>query len=317
MRIVFIGTGEIGVPSLVRLANEKDFKVVAAVTQPDKPTGRHQELTPSPVKRAALSLGKPVLQPERINRSESIAEIAAFQPDVMVVCAYGQILKPKLLSLSPYGCINLHASLLPRHRGASCIASAIWQGDEISGLTTMQMDEGLDTGPILLQESVEISIHETAGSLHDKLAQLSPDLIVRTLCGLRDQTIKPRVQDEAAATYAPKLDRSVGDIDWEKSATELDRQIRALTPWPGAHTTLNKSILKILKASLIEEENQKNTSASYSHGEVVSILPAGIIVATGNGKLLLEEVQLQGRTRMPAAQFARGYRLELGIILGK
>ena len=322
MRILFVGTGEIGVPSLVRLASESSFQVVAVLTQPDKPAGRHQQLTASPIKQAARSLGLTVLQPERVNRPESIAQIEALQPDVMVVCAYGQIFKEKLLSIAPYGCINLHASLLPRHRGASCIAAAIWQGDSVSGVTTLVMDQGLDTGPILLQEPIELAPRETAGSLHDKLAQLGPQLLVRTLCGLRDGTVQPRLQNDKEASYAPKLSRQAGQIDWRKRVVEIDRQIRALTPWPGAHTTIPPRsggasahflTLKILRARPLEE---KLLHASLLPGQIVSIVPAGIVVATGEGTLLLEEVQLAGRAHMPAAEFARGIRIQPGMQLG-
>jgi methionyl-tRNA formyltransferase len=301
MRIVFCGTGAIGVPSFHALLLEHE--VVGVFTQPDKPAGRDLKLRPSPVKVAAEAAGVPVFQPARIREAGALAELAALAPDVMIVAAYGQILPAAVLNLPRLGCLNVHASLLPRHRGASPVNAALLAGDAETGITIMSMDEGLDTGDILLQAPIAIGAAESAGALHDRLAVTAPALLLEAL-RLIEKGCAPRIaQDATRATYAPKLKKTDGAIAWNRPAAEIDRQIRGLTPWPGAFTALagRSEILKIHKASPAEGRG--------TPGAVISSDGTGLTVAAGDGAILLEEVQLPGKKRMPAAQFALGYTL--------
>ncbi|HEV8184737.1 MAG TPA: methionyl-tRNA formyltransferase, partial [Chthoniobacterales bacterium] len=238
MRVVFIGTGDIGVPVLRWLIESEVHELAGIVTQPDRPVGRDQRIQPPPIKAAAAGLCIPVFQPERIKREEGIREIQALAPDVIVVMAYGQILPPAVLETPRLACLNLHASLLPRHRGAAPIQAAIAVGDDESGITVMYMDEGLDTGDILLESKVRIAADETGGSLHDRLAQIAPRVLEEAL-DLLSSGRAPRVQqDNTRATYAPKLERDHGLISWRESAEVIERKIRAFNPWPGAYTVL-------------------------------------------------------------------------------
>ncbi len=301
MRIVFCGTGEIGVPSFHALLAEHE--VVGVFTQPDKPAGRDLKLRTSPVKVAAEAAGVPVFQPARIRAPEALADLADLAPDVMIVAAYGQILPAAVLNLPRLGCLNIHASLLPRHRGASPVNAALLAGDAETGVTIMYMDEGLDTGDMLLQGRISIGVAESAGALHDRLALMAPALLLEAL-RLIEAGCAPRIpQDAALATYAPKLKKSDGAVNWTHRASDIDRQIRGLTPWPGAFTSLvgRSEILKIHKASPAEGHG--------TPGEVISSDSRGLTVATGDGAILLEEVQLPGKKRMSAAQFALGYTL--------
>ena len=238
MRIVFIGTGEIGVPVLRSLRQSDEHELVGVVTQPDKPAGRAQRIEAPPIKAALAGSALPILQPARIKSEEAVEEIRALAPDVIVVMAYGQILPRAVLDIPRVACLNLHASLLPRHRGAAPIQAAIVAGDRESGITVMYMSEGLDTGDILLQSRLEIAADETGGSLHDRLAQIAPDALHEAL-GQLQRGSAPRIpQDASLATYAPKLGREDGRIDWTESAALLERKIRAFNPWPGAFTLL-------------------------------------------------------------------------------
>src|SRR5262249_37161443 len=247
MRIVFIGTGEIGGPTLEALPNS-EHEVVGVVTQPDKPVGRGQRIEPAPIKKAAAKNTIPIFQPPRIKDQSSIAEIRALTPDVIVVMAYGQILPRNVLEIPRVACLNLHASLLPRWRGAAPIQAAIAAGDRETGITVMYMDEGLDTGEILLHRKIEIRADETGGSLHDRLAQIAPEALLESL-RLLEAGNAPRVpQDNARATHAPKLKREHGQIDWSESAKAIERKIRAFNPWPGAFMKLDGQNLKIFSA---------------------------------------------------------------------
>lgn len=309
MRIVFLGTGEIGVPALRALATGGDHEVAAVFTQPDRPAGRELKMQPSPIKREAGSLGLPVFQPGKIRAPEVLSLLGELKPEILVVAAYGQILPRAVLALPPHGCLNIHASLLPRHRGASPIHAAILAGDRESGVTIMQMDEGLDTGDILRKAAVEIGARETAGELHDRLGQVAVPALLETLKQIAAGTVTREKQDNALATHAPKLSRRDGEIDWKKTASEIDRQIRGLTPWPGAFTFLPGTppvLLKIHRASPVDGK-------PGVPGTILDVA-GGILVATGAGTMLLEEVQIAGGKRLEATAFVRGSRLEPGAV---
>lgn len=298
MRIVFIGTGEIGVPTLRTLLNS-EHEVVAVVTQPDKRVGREQRIEPPPIKKEIAKTRIPILQPARIKDQQATEEIRDFAPDVVVVVAYGQILPRDVLEIPRLACLNLHASLLPRWRGAAPIQAAIAAGDCETGITAMYMDEGLDTGDILLQRSVEILPNDTGGSLHDRLAQIAPEALLESL-RLLSAGNAPRIpQDNARATYAPKLKREHGLIDWSESAEAIERKIRAYNPWPGAFMKVDRQNLKVFSASVVDLNGQP--------GEVLRS-DEDLIVATGKDALSLAEVQLEGKRRMSAAEFLRGHR---------
>ena len=297
MRVLFIGTGEIGLPVLRWLMESRQDRLVGVVTQPDKPVGREQRIEAPPVKAALGSSDAPVLQPKRIKSDEAIAEIRALAPDAIVVMAYGQILPRPVLEIPQFACLNLHASLLPRHRGAAPIQSAIVAGDRETGISVMYMDEGLDTGDVLLQKRIEIAPDETGGSLHDRLAELAPAALSVALAQLGNGTA-PRVpQDPAMATYAPKLGREDGRIDWNEPAELIERKIRAFDPWPGAFAVLRDEggrdrKLKVFRARVVDS---------------CSADPANLVIPTKKGALRLEEVQLEGKRRMAANEFVRGY----------
>jgi methionyl-tRNA formyltransferase len=298
MRIVFIGTGEIGVPTLRALLNS-EHEVVAVVTQPDKRVGREQRIEPPPIKKAIAKTSIPILQPARIKDQQATEEIRDFAPDVIVVVAYGQILPRDVLEIPRLACLNLHASLLPRWRGAAPIQAAIAAGDCETGITAMYMDEGLDTGDILLRRSVEILPNDTGGSLHERLAQIALQALLESLRLVAAGNAPRIAQDNAYATYAPKLKREHGLIDWSESAEAIERKIRAYNPWPGAFMKVDHQNLKVFSASVVDLNGQP--------GEVLRS-DEDLIVATGKGALSVAEVQLEGKRRMSAAEFLRGHR---------
>ena len=306
MRIVFIGTGEIGVPVLRWLAQVDEHSLVGIVTQPDKPAGRNQQVQPPPIKAAAAGSSVPVLQPERIRREEAVTAIKQLRPDIIVVMAYGQILPRTVLEIPSTACLNLHASLLPRHRGAAPIQAAILSGDRETGVTVMHMDEGLDTGDILLQRPMLIQPDETGGSLHDRLGDTAPAALAEALRLLQAGNAPRIPQNSAEATYAAKLEREDGRIDWSRPGIYLERQIRAFNPWPGTYTVLEEAAggssrkLKIFRGRLEPHE-------SVPPGKVQLTPDGGICVGTGDGALRLGEVQLEGKKRMSAEEFARGH----------
>jgi methionyl-tRNA formyltransferase len=298
MRIVFIGTGEIGVPTLRALLNS-EHEVVAVVTQPDKRVGREQRIEPPPIKKEVTKTRIPILQPARIKDQQATEEIRDFAPDVIVVVAYGQILPRDVLEIPRLACLNLHASLLPRWRGAAPIQAAIAAGDCETGITAMYMNEGLDTGDILLQRSVEILPNDTGGSLHERLAQIALQALLESLRLVAAGNAPRIAQDNAYATYAPKLKREHGLIDWSESAEAIERKIRAYNPWPGAFMKVDHQNLKVFSASVVDLNGQA--------GEVLRS-DEDLIVATGKGALSVAEVQLEGKRRMSAAEFLRGHR---------
>jgi methionyl-tRNA formyltransferase len=302
MRIVFIGAGEIGVPTLQALLKSK-HEVVGVVTQPDKPVGRSQLIEPLLVKKALFGTKIPLLQPPRIKERQAIEEILPLRPDVIVVMAYGQILPRDVLEIPRIACLNLHASLLPRWRGAAPIQAAIAAGDRETGITVMYMDEGLDTGDILLQRTIDILPIDTGGGLHDRLAGVAPETLIESLDLLAKGKAPRTRQDNAFATYAPKLKREDGKIEWSDPADAIERKIRAFDPWPGAFMTLSINgtrNLKIFSATVI---NLRGTPGEILHSE------KDLVVAAGEGALSLGDVQLEGKRRMTATEFLRGHRM--------
>ncbi|MEO7932111.1 MAG: methionyl-tRNA formyltransferase [Chthoniobacterales bacterium] len=300
MRVLFMGSGEIALPSLQWLiASEND--VVAVVTQPDKPVGRHQILTASAIKQTALDAQIPVLQPVKIRELQIIETLAAFNPDFIIVMAYGQILPKVLLDLPKIACLNLHASLLPRHRGASPIHAAILAGDEKTGITLMHMDVGLDTGDMVLAKEIPIASTDTAGLLHDRLAALSPLVLEEGLAQFAENRATRTPQTPELVTVSGKLDRDSGRIDWNSDAVSIERQIRAMHPWPGAFTFLpNGKKLKIHQAGVAFDSGRPGEILQASHQ---------LIIAAGENAICLNEIQLEGRARMKAADFTRGHPL--------
>lgn len=316
MRIVYLGSGDIGLPTLhalLRARSEGRHELAAVVTQPDRPVGRHQALTAGPIKEAALAAGVPVLQPERLRRPEAVEAMRTLTADVFVVFAYGQILPPAVLDAPRLACLNLHASLLPRYRGAAPIHAAVLAGERESGLTVMYMDAGLDTGDALLERRLPLGRRETAGSLHDRLAELAPAALFEALDRLAVGRAPRRPQDNALATYAPKLERASGRLDWARDHTTLDRFVRGMNPWPGAFTTVPGARPLTLKIHSALPVRRCRGNA----GEVIHGGPRGVLVAAGGGGgLLLREVQLEGKKRLAAADFVRGYPLTPGTKLG-
>ncbi len=304
-RIVFMGTPDFAVPSLRTLIDR--FEVVGVVTQPDRPAGRGGEVRLSPVKQVALGAGIPVFQPQKIRQPDAIEQLKGWQADVYVVAAFGQILPQALLDIPPFGSINVHASLLPRWRGAAPIQAAILAGDAQTGITIMKMDAGLDTGPMLSQSAIPIQPLETGESLHQRLAQLGAELLVATLPAYLNGSIEPRPQPEDGITYAPQITKDQGRIDWQTAADAIERQVRAFYPWPGAFTIWEDKTLKI-------------HSAAYATGELepgrVAEQDGHIVVGTGDGVLLPGRVQLAGRKAVSIDDFVRGYGQFVGAQLG-
>ena len=312
MRVVFMGTGEIGLPAFRWLLDAPGCEVVAAVTQPDKPAGRKLELRASAIKQLALERGVPVLQPVKMRAAEAVAEIVALRADVIVVMAYGQILPKAVLDTARLACLNLHASLLPRWRGAAPIQAAIEAGDSASGITVMYMAEGLDTGDILLTRATPISESDTGGSLHDRLGVIAAEALAEALPLVAAGSAPRTPQDEARATYAAKLSRENGRIDWRATPAEIARRIRAMNPWPAAHTFLpTPAGPRQLKVFATLPEN-----ATGQPGEVLRADDSGLLVAANGGALLLRELQLEGKRRMEAGEFLRGHSIAPGTVLG-
>jgi methionyl-tRNA formyltransferase len=298
-RVVFFGSGEIAIPAFRRLIADGP-RPLALVTQPDKPAGRHRDLTPPPIKRVALEAGIPVLQPESVRDEASLGELRALAPDVIVVMAYGQILPKALIAIPRLACINLHASLLPRHRGASCLQAAIDEGDTETGVTVMHVVPKLDAGDIIHLLATPIAAEETGGSLHDRMADVAAEALAQALPGILDGTATRTPQDGDKSTYAPKLDREHGRIDWTWGAGRLARRIRAYEPWPGTWTTFDGKRVKIFPARIGEGAAGRPGTLSVVDGEVC--------VACGDGVLVLGEVQPDGSRRMAARDWVKGLR---------
>jgi methionyl-tRNA formyltransferase len=309
-----MGSGEIGLPTLQWMIESPKVLLVGIVTQPDKPAGRSQVLAAPAPKRLAESVGVAVLQPPRVRRPEALDQIAELRPDLIVVAAYGQILPRSLLEMPTVACLNLHASLLPRHRGAAPIQSSILAGDAVSGITVMYVAEGLDSGDVLLQKTLPIRHRETGGSLHDRLARLAPEAFESAL-ELLIRGDAPRIpQAEDQATYAGKLDRDSGLVQWTESCWQIDRLVRAMNPWPGAYTLIAPpdEPSRRLKLHRVLPMHRRIGNP----GQVLGTTKRGLIVGTGTGSVLLLEVQLEGKRRMSASEFVRGFPLSVGTRLG-
>lgn len=307
MRIVYMGTPDFAVEALEVLA--ASHEVVAVVSQPDKPKGRKMELAMPPVKETAMKYNIPVYQPVKVkNNTEFLETLKGINPDVIVVVAFGQLLPKEILELPKYGCINIHASLLPKYRGAAPIQWAVIDGEEETGVTTMLMDEGLDTGDILEQKTIRLAEEETGGSLFDKLAKLGGELILSTLEGLENNTITPVSQRQESSNYAKMLTKELGNLDFHKDAASLERLIRGLNPWPSAYTHWNGKTLKIWKAMVVESECMSENSI----GTVVHVSKDSFVIQTKEGGLCVQELQLEGKKRMDCGTFLRGYHLEVG-----
>jgi methionyl-tRNA formyltransferase len=313
LKVIYMGTPDFSVPSLLSLIEQTE--VIAVVTQPDKKVGRKQELTESPVRKVALVNKIQILQPDKIKgNSDFIKQIKLLQPDLIVVVAYGFLLPKEILDIPKYGVINIHASLLPKYRGASPIQTAILNGDKETGVTIMLIDDKMDTGPVLSQRTITITDTDNFESLHDKLAQLGSELLSDTLPKYICGEIKPVAQNEAEATYCKILTKEDGKIDWNKSAEEIERQVRAFTPWPGAWTVWNNKSLKVLKAVVYASTGpvlSKAEGLSMTTGKVNE----GLAVACGNGALEIMELQLEGKKPMSAKEFLNGNKEIIGAIL--
>ena len=304
MNVVFMGTPDFAVPSLKAIAQRHN--VLAVFTQPDKPVGRKMVLTPPDVKVCAEELLIPVYQPEKLREGDNDKLIRELNPDVIVVVAYGQILPESILNIPRYGCINVHGSLLPKYRGAAPIQWSVLNGDEVTGVTTMYMEKGLDTGDILLTEEYKIGINETAGEVFDNLASLGGELILKTLDYAEKGMLKPVKQDDSLSSYAKMLDKSMCKIDFSKTNKEVHNKVRGLCPWPVASTMLNGKVLKIFETRLAD--------GNGNPGEVICTNP--LTVACGEGAVVVNSVQLQGKKRMDSNAFLQGHKINMGTIIG-
>lgn len=310
MKVIFMGTPDFSVGTLKEII-KAGHEVVLVVTQPDKPKGRGTKMQYTPVKEVALEEGIPVFQPKKIRAEESIAELRKYEADIMVVVAFGQIIPKEILEMIPYGCVNVHASLLPKYRGAAPIQWAVIDGEEISGVTTMQMDEGLDTGDMLLKTEIVLDPKETGESLHDKLAEAGAKLCVETMKGLEEHTITPEKQGESPTAYAKMLTKDLGNIDWTQSAVAIERLIRGLNSWPSAYTLWEGKVMKIWSAEVCENE----MVSSAMPGTITKVEKDGFYVQTGEGSLKITQLQIPGKKRMDADAFLRGYEIKEGTIL--
>jgi len=310
VRVVFMGTPEAAVPSLERLVTD-GHDVVAVYTQPDRTAGRGRSLVLSPVKQAAERLGLPVTQPESLKNARDVEQLADLKPDVIVICAYGQILPQSVLDIPPYQCINIHFSLLPRHRGASPVVAAILAGDEFSGVSIQLVRKKLDTGPILTVGAVPIASHDTTGSLTEKLGVVGAGLLLEAMNVWLRHEIAPRPQDESRATYFSQIKKEEGEIDWTLPAEEIGRKVRAYYPWPGCFTKWRGKNLRIVRASVLPEES------SHEAGSVIKLLEreTTVGIVTGQGVLTVLSLQLEGKRVMTASEFLRGQRDFIGSVL--
>jgi len=308
MRIIFMGTPDFACPTLATLI-ERGEQVVAVVTQPDRPKGRGQQTLPPPVKVLAQEHGIPVFQPVKVRHPEAIDEIRSLNPDLIVVVAFGQILPKALLDIPKHGCINVHASLLPYYRGAAPLNWCIINGETETGVTTMMMDVGLDTGDMLLKRSTPIDPDEDTRSLHDRLCQIGAELLGETLDELAAGRLVPEKQDDALTCYAPMLKKEDGLIDWSKDAATVKNLVRGMTPWPGAYSYLDDKLLKVYRV--------QTATGTGTPGSVLSAGRDGIEVACGEGSIIIHELQLEGKKRLNAVEFVAGCKLEPGMALGK
>lgn len=317
MKILFMGTPDFAVPSLKALY-DNGYEIVGVVTQADKPKDRGHTLKAPPVKEFALAHQIPVFQPNKLSKEPEVVEaLKALAPDVTVTCAFGQLLKQDVLDIPKYGTINVHGSLLPKYRGAAPVHWAIINGETKTGITTMFTDIGLDTGDMLLKDEISIPDDMTAGQLHDMLSQLGAETLIRTLKALEAGTLQRIKQDDAQATYAPKVDKSTGHIDWSKSSRQIHNLIRGTSPWPGAYTELGDCRMRIWQSRLEESESSVlSHKGNHEPGTILSVDNKGLWVKTGDGILLVSEIQVDSCKRMTPQQYACGHQLKEGMMLG-
>lgn len=308
MRVIFMGTPDFAVPSLEALLTKHE--VVLVVTQPDKPKGRGKKMVPTPVKACALEHGIPVLQPEKVKEPEFVEQLRSYEPDLIAVTAFGQILSEPILEMPKYGCINVHGSLLPKYRGAAPMQWSIIDGEKVTGITTMYMAKGLDSGDMLLKAEVEITDEDTFATIHDKMAVTGANLLLDTLDQLEAGTLERIPQDHDAATYAPMITKETGHIDWSKNRQDIINLIRGLNPVPAAYTIYEEEVLKIFGASLSDVQ-----ADSAANGEIVAVVKKGFVVKCGDGCLLITEVQARGGKRMMTDAYLRGHAMKEGILL--
>lgn len=311
MKIIFMGTPEFAVGALESLV-KAGHQIELVVTQPDKPKGRGKEMQFAPVKECALKYDIPVFQPVKIKTSEAVEELRKYEADVFVVAAFGQILSEDILNMPKYGCINIHASLLPKYRGSAPIQWVILNGEEVTGITIMQMASGIDNGDILLQSTVEIDAKETGDSLHDKLAAEGAKLIVEALPKIEKGELTPVKQNDEESSYVKMLQKSIGKIDWNKSAAVIERMVRGLNSWPGTYTHYNGKTLKIWESEVSDKETELSDA---SPGTITAVEKAAIYVRTGEKDLKITEVQLEGKKRMSVKDFLLGCRIKVGDVL--
>ena len=310
MRVIFMGTPDFATGTLEEIV-KAGHEVVGVVTQPDKPKGRGKTMMPTPVKETALKYNLPVYQPKKVREPEFVELLRSLKPDVMVVAAFGQIITKEILEMPKYGCINVHASLLPAYRGAAPIQWAVINGDKESGVTIMQMDEGIDTGDMIEKAVVPIAEDETGGSLFDKLSHTGAKLCVKVLRDLEEgKAVRKKQPEESTTPYAKMIDKKMGEVDWKKSAKEIEQLIRGLNPWPSAYTKVHGKTLKLWKAKVLSETSQMNP------GQIVKVTKDSLAVQTGQGMLEIQELQLEGKERMDTSSFLRGYALAEGESLG-
>lgn len=307
IRIIFIGTPDLGIPTFEALKKDERFEIITIITQPDMPVGREQTLTPPPIKFIAQKYKLPILQPKRIR--EITEQIKNLKPDIIIVIAYSQIIPKEILSIPKYGCINLHCSLLPKYRGSAIIQAAILNNDKETGLTIMQMDSGLDTGPILAQTSIPINDNDTYGSLYDKLAILAPDFLINILIKYINNEITPQIQDETKVSYVNQIIKSDGLINWNKKADEIKRLVNAMSPWPSAWTWWNGKQLKIISV-----QNKQIEINTYRPGKTF-IYNRGLAIQCGQDALIINNLQLEGKKELTSDEFLRGQRDFIGSVL--
>lgn len=308
IKVIFIGTSDFGIPAFKALIRDENFSLTLAITQPDRPAGRKQLLIPSPIKTEALKNDIHLLQPEKISLVKN--EIASLSPDIIIVAAYGQIIPEEILNIPKHGCLNLHASLLPKYRGAAVIQAAILNGDKETGLTVIKMDKGLDTGPILVQMTVPIEENDTTGTLHDRLAELSPEFLISTIKKYVSGKIDPKPQSQEGSSYAKTIAKGDGLIDWSKPAIFLERFLRAMSPWPTAWTWLKGKQLKIISA-----QNKPIEINSYKPGKTFKY-NSGLAVQCGKDALIIKRLKLEGKNELSSEEFLRGQKEFMGSVLG-
>lgn len=311
MKIVFMGTPDFAVPSL-KVLIEEGCDVLGVVTQPDKPKGRGNKMNMPPVKEEALKYGIDIFQPKKVKDKDFVSILKDLNPDLIVVVAFGQILSKEILNIPKYGCVNVHASLLPKYRGAAPINWVIINGEYNTGITTMYMDEGLDTGDMILKSEIKINEDETAGQLHDRMCMLGGEVLRETLKLIKGNKAPREVQDHSKSCYAPIMDKNLGNINWNKSSVEIYNLIRGTNPWPSAFTKYKDALMKIWKSRIIDDEKSNDNP-----GTIIAVSKEGIKVSCGIGTLLIEEIQMPGKKRIHVGEYIKGNEIDRQVILGE